>query len=36
MDETVSPYFGAPIVVRTGLMSRFTVIAVDPQVTSII
>ena len=32
MDDTVPPFFGAPIVVRTGLMSRFTAIAVDAQV----
>ena len=34
MDETVPPFFGAPLVIRTGLSSRFTVIAVDPQVRS--
>ena len=33
MDETVSAFFGAPIVVRTGVLSsRFTAIAVDPQI----
>ena len=32
MDDLVLPFFGAPIVIRTGLISRFTVIAVDPQV----
>ena len=32
MDDPVAPFFGAPIVIRTGLISRFTVIAVDPQV----
>ena len=32
MDDTVPPFFGAPMVVRTGLMSRFTAIAVDAQV----
>ncbi len=32
MDETVLPFFGAPLVVRSGLTSRFTVVAVDPQV----
>lgn len=32
MDDTVAPFFGAPLVVRTGLVSRFTVLAVDPQV----
>ena len=32
MDDPVPPFFGAPIVIRTGLISRFTVIAVDPQV----
>lgn len=32
MDEPVAPFFGAPILIRTGLVSRFTVLAVDPQV----
>ncbi len=32
MDDTVPPFFGAPVVIRTGPSSRFTVIAVDPQV----
>ena len=32
MDEPVTPFFGAPILIRTGLVSRFTTIAVDPQV----
>ncbi len=32
MDDTVPPFFGAPLVIRTGLSSRFTVVAVDPQV----
>ena len=32
MDDPVPPFFGAPVVVRTGLISRFTVVAVDPQV----
>ena len=32
MDDTVPAFFGAPMVVRTGLMSRFTAIAVDAQV----
>ena len=32
MDEPVLPFFGGPLVVRTGLISRFTVIAVEPQV----
>ena len=33
MDETVSAFFGAPIVVRTGVFSsRFTAIAVDQQI----
>jgi hypothetical protein len=34
MDETVPPFFGAPIVIRTGVISKFTAIAVDPQVTT--
>ena len=33
MDESVSAFFGAPIVVRTGVLSsRFTAIAVDQQI----
>ncbi len=32
MDDPVSPFFGAPFVIRTGLVSRFTTLAVDPQV----
>lgn len=32
MDDNVRPFFGAPLVVRTGLGARFTVLAVDPQV----
>ena len=33
MDETVSAFFGAPVAVRTGVLSsRFTAIAVDPQI----
>jgi hypothetical protein len=32
MDETVAPFFGGPIVIRTGIISKFTAIAVDPQV----
>ena len=32
MDEPVPPFFGSPILIRTGLISRFTTIAVDPQV----
>lgn len=32
MDDPVPPFFGSPLVVRTGLISRFTAIAVDPQV----
>ena len=32
MDEPVPPFFGSPVLVRTGLVSRFTTIAVDPQV----
>ena len=32
MDDTVPAFFGAPMIVRTGLMSRFTAIAVDAQV----
>ena len=32
MDDPVPPFFGAPIVIRTGLISRFTAITVDPQV----
>ena len=32
MDDNVLPFFGAPMVIRTGIVSRFTVIAVDPQV----
>lgn len=32
MDDPVLPFFGAPIVIRTGLVSRFTVLAVHPQV----
>lgn len=32
MDDPVKPFFGAPIVIRTGIMSKFTVLAVDPQV----
>lgn len=35
MDETVSPFFGGPIVIRTGgVISKFTAVAVDPQVTT--
>jgi hypothetical protein len=34
MDETVPPFFGSPIVIRTGIISKFTAIAVDPQVTT--
>eukprot|EP00096_Caligus_rogercresseyi_P008854 TRINITY_DN2875_c0_g2_i2.p1 TRINITY_DN2875_c0_g2~~TRINITY_DN2875_c0_g2_i2.p1 ORF type:complete len:852 (-),score=235.20 TRINITY_DN2875_c0_g2_i2:775-3330(-) len=34
MDETVSPFFGAPVVIRTGLSSRFTALAVDPQIST--
>eukprot|EP00095_Tigriopus_kingsejongensis_P004637 maker-scaffold291_size219542-snap-gene-1.24 protein:Tk04637 transcript:maker-scaffold291_size219542-snap-gene-1.24-mRNA-1 annotation:"semaphorin-1a isoform x3" len=32
MDEPVLPFFGSPIVIRTGMVSRFTVIAIDPQI----
>lgn len=32
MDDSVPPFFGSPILIRTGLISRFTSIAVDPQV----
>ena len=32
MDEPVPPFFGSPVLIRTGLVSRFTTIAVDPQV----
>ncbi|TRY76741.1 hypothetical protein TCAL_04038 [Tigriopus californicus] len=32
MDEPVQPFFGSPIVIRTGMVSRFTVIAIDPQI----
>ena len=28
----VPPFFGSPVLIRTGLVSRFTSIAVDPQV----
>lgn len=34
MDQTVQPFFGAPIVIRTGVVSKFTAIAVDPHVTT--
>jgi hypothetical protein len=30
----VLPFFGAPLVIRTGLVSQFTAIAVDPQVST--
>lgn len=33
MDEPVAPFFGSPVLIRTGLISRFTTIAVDPQVS---
>jgi len=32
VDESVPPFFGSPVLIRTGLVSRFTSIAVDPQV----
>ena len=32
MDEPVRPFFGSPVLIRTGLVSRFTSLAVDPQV----
>ena len=28
----IPPFFGSPVLIRTGLVSRFTSIAVDPQV----
>ncbi|XP_040580501.1 semaphorin-1A [Lepeophtheirus salmonis] len=34
MDETVPPLFGSPVVIRTGLSSRFTTLAVDPQIST--
>lgn len=32
MDDSIPPFFGSPVLIRTGLVSRFTSIAVDPQV----
>ena len=34
MDDTVAPFFGAPVLVRTGLQSKFTTLVVDPQITT--
>ncbi len=36
MDDSVAPFFGAPVLIRTsGLVtSRFSAIAVDPQVAT--